>query len=259
MPSSGLKRRPRLSPLSYAVLVHGKRSLRRFSLLTVFQRPRLHSALRQRKAAEQGIFGNGIYQQVLGKFWNVKGDKRRVRGNTVRGVSKQLGAALRKRLSTGCKEEELVAQGNTSLTRGHLQCLYQSCWLNDEVVNAYIQLLREQTLARKQKSYFHSTFFYAKLVEKGRYTYDNVRRWTSRGPGKCRLLEQERVYFPLNLLNEHWCLAVAFIKEKSIVYLDSLTTCGLPILKTLLRYLKDEAKDKLGESLDTTQWKLIDM
>jgi sentrin-specific protease 1 len=58
----------------------------------------------------------------------------------------------------------------------------------------------------------------------------------------------------------HWCLAVVFIKEQRIQYMDSMAGTGVEAavcLENLLRWLKDEKRDKKGEELDDSQWNLV--
>lgn len=58
-------------------------------------------------------------------------------------------------------------------------------WLNDEVINLYLKLLRKHSVEKAKTSdssecYFHSTFFYAKLTENNSYTYSNGKYSASR-------------------------------------------------------------------------------
>ena len=52
-------------------------------------------------------------------------------------------------------------------------------WLNDEVINAQLMDLYKRAKERNMKIHIFSTFFMSKLLEGEKYTYDNVRRWTS--------------------------------------------------------------------------------
>lgn len=58
-------------------------------------------------------------------------------------------------------------------------------WLNDEVINFYLQLLRQRAARWREQDpsaprvHCFNTFFYAKLTERG-YRYAAVKRWTRR-------------------------------------------------------------------------------
>lgn len=44
-----------------------------------------------------------------------------------------------------------------------------------------------------------------------------------------------QVFFPVNLGNTHWCLAVIFMQEKKIQYYDSMSGAGTRFLQGLKR------------------------
>nr|XP_009785328.1 PREDICTED: ubiquitin-like-specific protease ESD4 isoform X6 [Nicotiana sylvestris] len=72
---------------------------------------------------------------------------------------------------------------NIDITGEILQCLRPGAWLNDEVINVYLELLKEREKREPQKflrCHFFNTFFYKKLISgKGGYNYQSVKRWTS--------------------------------------------------------------------------------
>jgi len=169
----------------------------------------------------------------------------------------------------GGSRSEVVAQlFSVDLTREKLQCLNPCTWLNDEVINLYMKLLRAYSVSQTATSgnnpftqcYFHSSFFYTKLfAATGQYEFANVRRWTKRGAGKCDLFTQRRVFIPHNIHNTHWALCVVEIPEKRIIYIDSMAGRGTECMKNVLRYLEDESMDKKKAPLDTSGWKLVSM
>ena len=67
-------------------------------------------------------------------------------------------------------------------------------------------------------SHYFSTHFMAKLLERNRYSYSRVKNWSK----KFNIMKQNKVFFPINITNSHWTLAVAFIQEKRIIYYDSM-------------------------------------
>ncbi|GBG27945.1 Sentrin-specific protease [Hondaea fermentalgiana] len=163
------------------------------------------------------------------------------------------------------EDKILVQKFNVDLFAKQLWCLKGLEWLNDEVINFYLSLLRVRSLELIESGskpalacYFHLSLFYTKLTENGQYDYSRVKRWTKRGFRKCDLFTQDVVFFPRNIGNSHWTLCAAFVKEKRIEYFDSLAGSGRNCMTHVLRYLVDEFKDKHGGELDTTDWELID-
>ncbi|KAM3337412.1 ubiquitin-like-specific protease ESD4 [Capsicum galapagoense] len=163
-------------------------------------------------------------------------------------------------LSKSCRRKVLVSHKNSNIeiTGEILQCLRPGQWLNDEVVNLYLELLKEREKREPEKflkCHFFSTFFYNKLIS-GRegYNYQSVRRWTSqRKLGYC-LLDCDKIFVPIHK-EIHWCLAVINKRDKKFQYLDSLKGRDVNVLKVLARYFVDEVKDKSGKSIDVSSWK----
>lgn len=147
---------------------------------------------------------------------------------------------------------------NIEITGELLKCLRPGAWLNDEVINVYLELLKEREKREPKKflkCHFFNTFFYKKLIG-GRNGYDfrSVKRWTSqRKLGYC-LLECDKIFVPIHK-ESHWCLAVINKKDEKFQYLDSLKGIDTQVLKVLARYFVDEVKDKSGKDIDVRSWK----
>lgn len=81
------------------------------------------------------------------------------------------------------KDSEVVARGfNMELTKRDLNCLLKPKeFLNDQVINFYLNLLQKQS---PQRCWCMNTFFYTKLwsfskeSKKYEYKYENVRKWS---------------------------------------------------------------------------------
>ncbi|GJN10713.1 hypothetical protein PR202_ga28830 [Eleusine coracana subsp. coracana] len=115
---------------------------------------------------------------------------------------------------------------NIEVTKEKLQCLRPRGWLNDEVINLYIELLQERAErepTRFLKCHFFNTFFYKKI------------------------------FVPVHR-GAHWCLAVINVKDKTFQYLDSLGGMGHDVLRVLARYIMDELKDKNNIEIDISSW-----
>ncbi|XP_039023145.1 ubiquitin-like-specific protease ESD4 isoform X2 [Hibiscus syriacus] len=155
----------------------------------------------------------------------------------------------------------LVSHQNSSIDiRGEvLQCLKPGAWLNDEVINLYLELLKDRENREPEKflkCHFFNTFFYKKLVnpESG-YNYKAVKRWTSqRKLGYC-LLDCDKIFVPIHK-DIHWCLAVINKKVQKLQYLDSLKGKDPNVLRALAKYFVEEVKDKSGKNIDISSWEL---
>lgn len=157
-------------------------------------------------------------------------------------------------------ESVVMEKFSIPMTRYKISCLRQGVWLNDEVINFYMQLLKERDDRRcelnpsRRKSWYFSSFFMEKLLESDKkYTFANVKRWSK----KFDMFDMEKVFFPINLKNTHWTLAVIFMQRKIIRYYDSMAGAGDRHLKALLQYISDESKAKRGVDIDTREWELI--
>ncbi|THG03957.1 hypothetical protein TEA_027627 [Camellia sinensis var. sinensis] len=175
-------------------------------------------------------------------------------------LTKEEEAEVSRALSHSSRRKVLVAHeiSNIEITGEVLQCLRPGAWLNDEVINMYLELLKEREKREPKKflkCHFFNTFFYKKLIS-GRNGYDfkSVRRWTTqRKLGYC-LLECDKIFVPIHK-EVHWCLAVINKKDEKFQYLDSLRGIDTRVLKVLARYFVDEVKDKSGEDIDLSSWK----
>ncbi|KAJ1407653.1 Ulp1 protease family, C-terminal catalytic domain [Sesbania bispinosa] len=146
---------------------------------------------------------------------------------------------------------------NIEITGEKFWCLGPGAWLNDEVINLYLELLKEREQREPQKflkCHFFNTFFYKKLIS-GRNGYDfkSVRRWTSQRKLGYGLFECDKIFVPIHK-EIHWCLAVINKKDKKFQYLDSLKGRDNHVLHVLAKYFVDEVKDKTGKDIDVSTW-----
>lgn len=160
----------------------------------------------------------------------------------------------------GHNRHEVLAmhkESNIDITRTVMQCLKPSAWLNDEVINLYMELLRERGKREPKKflkCHFFNTFFFNKLYkDKQNYDYKAVRRWTTQKKLGYNLLECDKIFIPIHK-DIHWCLAIINVRDKKFQYLDSLKGRDRNALQVLAKYLKDEARDKLNQNLDIDTW-----
>ena len=123
-------------------------------------------------------------------------------------------------------------------------------WLNDEIVNAYLQLVvdaGEQRAGPRDIPTYHAfnSFFYTKLRQSGP---EGVERWLKRANIAGRnLLLVDRLFIPVHQ-SAHWTLLVVSPVRRYVEYYDSLggrPDRFLPRIKELLRYTlkKDFVED----------------
>ncbi|KAL8481537.1 hypothetical protein ACS0TY_027878 [Phlomoides rotata] len=146
-------------------------------------------------------------------------------------------------------------RSNLDITGEKLQCLKPGAWLNDEVINLYLELLKEREKREPGNfltCHFFNTFFYKKLISGG-YNFSSVRRWTTQRKLGYSLLECDKIFVPIHK-EVHWCLAVINKKDEKFQYLDSLGGTDERVLNVLARYFVDEVKDKCGKDIDVDSW-----
>ncbi|XP_040904883.1 sentrin-specific protease 1 [Toxotes jaculatrix] len=154
------------------------------------------------------------------------------------------------RVLRGGSPHEVLSEGfGLSLTRKDLHTLSNLNWLNDEVINFYMNLLVERSKDPSLPSVnTFNTFFYPKLRRSG---YAAVRRWTK----KMDIFSKDILLVPVHL-GVHWCLSVVDFRKKAIMYFDSMGGNNDEACQILFEYLQQESKDKKGKELDTSGWTL---
>ncbi|XP_028848524.1 sentrin-specific protease 1 [Denticeps clupeoides] len=164
-------------------------------------------------------------------------------------LSKDMEMAVSAAFKGGGQDEVLSEGFRLTITRKDLQTLSNLNWLNDEVINFYMNLLMERSKQPGLPSvYTFNTFFFPKLRSAG---YSAVRRWTK----KVDLFSHDIVLVPVHL-GVHWCLSVVDFRKPSITYFDSMGGNNDEACRILLNYLKQESKDKRKKELDASGWTL---
>uniref|UniRef100_A0A1B0AVD8 Ubiquitin-like protease family profile domain-containing protein n=1 Tax=Glossina palpalis gambiensis TaxID=67801 RepID=A0A1B0AVD8_9MUSC len=153
----------------------------------------------------------------------------------------------------GSTDQILTSKFNLNITRRDLRTLYGCNWLNDQIINFYMNLLIDRGERNNSKSnglpsvYAMNTFFFPRLLQAG---YGGVRRWTR----KVDIFTKDILPIPLYLNGIHWCMAIIHLKNRSIKFYNSMGTPCPKILKVLEQYLKDESMDKRKKAFDTSQF-----
>uniref|UniRef100_A0A665XCC3 Sentrin-specific protease 1-like n=1 Tax=Echeneis naucrates TaxID=173247 RepID=A0A665XCC3_ECHNA len=164
-------------------------------------------------------------------------------------LTEEMEAEVNRVLRGGSPHEVLSEGFGLSLTRKDLHTLSNLNWLNDEVINFYMNLLVERSKSPNLPSVnTFNTFFYPKLRSSG---YSAVRRWTK----KMDIFSKDILLIPVHL-DVHWCLSVVDFRKKAIMYFDSMGGNNDEACKILFEYLQQESKDKKGKEMDTSGWTL---
>jgi len=154
-------------------------------------------------------------------------------------------------LQRGNDSEVLATAFNIDITRGDLKTLAACKWLNDNVINTYMDMIAERSrkVPGLPRVHVFTTFFYPKFLKEG---YSNVlKRWTR----KVDIFSFNLLLFPIHL-GIHWCLAAVDFRSKTIRYYDSLLGNSRTCVDALLRYLSFEMKERKKVELNTREWTL---
>ncbi|TSL61262.1 Sentrin-specific protease 1 [Bagarius yarrelli] len=155
--------------------------------------------------------------------------------------------AVRQALRGGSQDDVLSEGFRLAITRKDLQTLSNLNWLNDEVINFYMNMLVERSKSPHLPSvYTFNTFFFPKLRSSG---YSAVRRWTK----KVDVFSVDIILVPVHL-GMHWCLSVVDFRKKTITYFDSMGGSNDEACQILLNYLKHESEDKKKQVFNTSDW-----
>ncbi|KAI9828083.1 MAG: hypothetical protein M1832_003610 [Thelocarpon impressellum] len=166
------------------------------------------------------------------------------------------------------KKELAWTSNGQSLTRGDFGTLLPTSaidttggWLNDEIVNAYLQTVVDHGLGRSTpgrhaerkvtpKYHAFNSFFYKNIRERGPAS---VERWTKRaGIAKGDLLKAERIFVPVHQ-GAHWTLLVVSPLSKTIEYFDSLGGSSRSFVDNITKWLKNE----LGDRFVPEEWRVL--
>lgn len=143
----------------------------------------------------------------------------------------------------------IVSKFNLNIYTEDITTLAGLTWLNDSVINFYMNLIIERGKSSKFPSvHCFNTFFYPKLIKDG---YTSLRRWTK----KVDIFSHDLVAVPIHL-QMHWCMAIIDFRDKSIRYYDSMGGANRKCLEALHNYLRSEHKDKKGTDYDLSGWQM---
>ncbi|XP_043288414.1 sentrin-specific protease 1-like [Venturia canescens] len=143
------------------------------------------------------------------------------------------------------KKESKGGNKGRKIKEEDLETLDGRKWLNDEVINGYLELIVE----KYEKTFAFSTFFFSRLLSGG---FSVVRRWTR----KFNIFDFDLVLIPLHL-GAHWCLATIDLRNCRVNYFDSLMGNNKEYPTLIFEYLMMEAASKQQTSFDSSKWSIV--
>ncbi|XP_028645180.1 sentrin-specific protease 1 isoform X4 [Grammomys surdaster] len=165
-------------------------------------------------------------------------------------ITEEMEKEIKNVFRNGNQDEVLSEAFRLTITRKDIQTLNHLNWLNDEVINFYMNMLMERSKEKGFPSvHAFNTFFFTKLKTAG---YQAVKRWTK----KVDVFSVDILLVPIHL-GVHWCLAVVDFRKKSVTYYDSMGGINNEACRILLQYLKQESVDKKRKEFDTNGWQLF--
>ncbi|KAJ3444038.1 deneddylase 1 isoform c-related [Anaeramoeba flamelloides] len=155
--------------------------------------------------------------------------------------------ALQGSLNKKSQEIVLFKNFNINIKLSHFKCLRYGGWLEDVVINFYLNLINERSQRIKSypKIYCFNSFFYESYSKNG---YQRVRRYTR----KVDLFEYDLILIPFHL-GSHWTLGVIDSKRKIFRYLDSMSgnnSLNYTYLNVMKSYYSQEHLDKKKSNID---------
>jgi len=161
-------------------------------------------------------------------------------------MEEKIAAALR----PGQPSQILSEAFRLQITRRDIATLGGLNWLNDEIINFYMNLLIERGEQEgNAKVYAFNTFFYPKIMNGG---HQAVRRWTK----KVDIFAMNYILIPVHL-GMHWCLCVANMKDQVITYYDSMGGRNEACVEAVRKYVNDESMAKRQTGIKFSEWKLV--
>ncbi|XP_056418697.1 sentrin-specific protease 1 isoform X2 [Hyla sarda] len=164
-------------------------------------------------------------------------------------LTQEMEKEIKHALYGGSQDQVLSEAFRLTITRKDIMTLNSLNWLNDEIINFYMNLLMERSKRKGlPKVHAFNTFFFPKLKSAG---FQAVKRWTK----KVDVFDADVLLVPVHL-GVHWCLAVVDFRKKAITYYDSMGGLNNEACRILLQYLKQESQDKKGIPFDTNGWNM---
>jgi len=131
-----------------------------------------------------------------------------------------------------------IEKYNIRLTKTDFDLLRPGKWLNDNIIDFYMHMLREKFQSRICA--FSS--FFSRKFDSG-YNYSSVKQWFTKLKCRVKFQDLEKIFLPCNIHGKHWILIVLNPPEKKIQIYDSLYPHDVKNLgKMMQNYVADEVQ-----------------
>jgi len=129
-------------------------------------------------------------------------------------------------------DTEIVSEiCSVTVKRMDFKRLRPGAWLNDEIINLYIELLKRfdsdlcaKDVTRKPTLFFSTWFMEMLLIRDGKYNYSQVKRLTKKRGIDLNILDYEQVIIPINISDSHWIINRINISEQKSIEGDSFAS-----------------------------------
>ncbi|KAF8597822.1 cysteine proteinase, partial [Ceratobasidium sp. AG-I] len=113
-------------------------------------------------------------------------------------------------------------------------------WLNDEVVNFYLAIVRQRA-----ENYVFNTFFYEKCDQ-----YESVKGWTN----NINIFTKNMIFIPIHIDGNHWICAVIRPQSMVIEIYDSMKVERRNVYQRLCKYLVQEYRERRLGRIKPADW-----
>jgi len=175
------------------------------------------------------------------------------------------------RMRLNNSEKVLVEIGGAPITERIFHCLRDKTWLNDEVINAYGQLMSRELQRRIGGKKvlilniaFMNALFNYKSFDFANYNHKNVERWFFNNKGNnIDIFRYEAIYVPTHIPG-HWLALEINMVLKIIGYVNSYGDDPYKeeFLKAIFQFIKDQYQFRVKRKMTKVQqdeWTVVDI
>ncbi|XP_037903482.1 ubiquitin-like-specific protease ESD4 [Hermetia illucens] len=155
-------------------------------------------------------------------------------------------------IKTNTDNSIVTTKYNLNITKKDIETLTDNNWLNDQIVNFYLNLIADDNTKKLNQSKIHvmNTFLLPILKTSG---YNAIKRWTR----KVNIFLYGLIIIPAHQNNNHWTLAIIDLKNQTIKIYDSLGNNDGSTPKLLCEYLEKVSLDKLHNPFNTSNFTIV--